>query len=295
MRSKRRQALAAYLFIAPALILFVIFVLVPVVSVVFLSFTKYKIITPAQWIGMQNWTRVFSDVRLAKVSGNTALFALLLAPMHMVVGMLMAVLAYGVKSKGRTVFYRTILYFPTLVATSAVAIAWTFIFNKDMGMLNYYLGKLGIAAIPWLSSSFWAYPATMIFSLWKNVGIYFLYFLVGLQSMDNSLLEAADIDGASRWVRFKSVMFPMISPTVFFVLTTMLIGVVQIFDEPYLLTQGGPGDSTRSISQYIFETAYRSQAYGYASAIALVLLAVVLVITLIQFQLQNRWVNYDRE
>jgi multiple sugar transport system permease protein len=127
------------------------------------------------------------------------------------------------------------------------------------------------------------------------VGTYFLYIFIGLQNIDQGLIDAAKIDGANAWQRLKNITLPMISPTMFFVIVTQLIGCIQIFDEPYLLTKGGPGDASRSISMFIYETAYRSQQYGYASAVSLVLLVVILIITLIQMKGSNMWVNYDRE
>ncbi len=292
----RKDNIAAYLFLAPALILFTLFIFVPAVSVIYLSFTKYNVISPAKFVGFSNWLKIFTnDPRLWKVFGNSVKFSLLLAPMHMCIGLLLAYFAYSVVSKFRMSVYRMVIYFPAMIAVSSAAIAWTFIFSKDLGMLNYYLKFLGIPATPWLASSYWVYPAVMIFSLWKNVGVYFLYFLIAMQNVDSSLLEAAEIDGASSFQRFFKVTLPMISPTIFFVLTTMLIGVIQIFDEPYLMTNGGPGDSSRTISHYIYESAYVKHSYGYASAVALVLLVVVLIITFVQFRLQDKWVNYDNE
>ncbi len=286
---------SAWLFLTPAVILFALFVLVPVVWVVYLSLTRYNVITPAVFVKWENWNRLFIDQRLRTIMFNTFKFAVLLTPMHMIMGMLLALGVNSLKSRNLIYFFRTTYYFPTLLTTAAVAMAWTFIFSKDLGMLNYYLSLLGIERIPWLSSSFWVYPAVMIFSLWKFDGIYFLYFLIGLQSINKELIEAAEIDGANGWKKLINVTLPMMSPTIFFVLTTMLIGVVQIFDEPYLLTQGGPGDASRTLSLYIYETAFVSHNYGYASAIAIILLFIVLTLTYIQFKFSSYWVSYDVE
>ncbi len=295
-KRSRQDTATAYLFLSPAIIAFSLFVLVPAVSIIVLSFTKYNVISPMQFIGWKNWIRAFTvDPRLITVLKNSGKFVLLLAPMHMFFGLLLAQCAYRVNSHFRMSAYRMTLYFPIMVSTASVAIAWKFIFDRDFGILNYYLGQLGVEPIYWMKSSFWVYPGTMIFSLWKNVGTYFLYFLIALQNVDPVLLEAADIDGASEWQKYFKVTLPMITPTIFFVLTTMLIGQIQIFDEPYLLSQGGPGDASRTISLYIYEVAYQAQQYGYASAIAILLLAIVLIITFVQFRMQNVWVNYDNE
>lgn len=293
---KRKEYLTGYLFVTPAFIAFMLFVLVPMVAVVVLSFQKYNVITPAKFIGTANWTRMFTkDKRLITVLINSGTFVLLLAPMHLIFGLLTAQCAYSVVSPFRMRAYRFIMYLPIMVATSAIAIAWTFIFDRDFGILNYYLKFLGVEPKYWMNSSFWVYPGTMIFSLWKNIGVNFLYFLIALQNVDPTLLEAADIDGAKEWQKYFKITLPMITPTLFFVVTTMLIGQIQIFAEPFLLSSGGPGDSSRTIALYIYEIAYRKQQYGYASAISMLLLAAVLLITYTQFKLQKHWVNYDNE
>jgi multiple sugar transport system permease protein len=289
------EIIAAYGFLSPAIALYLLFVFVPIVWVVYLSFMRYDIITPARFLGLRNWQRLFTDTRMWLTLKNTALFVLLLVPMHTVMGTLLALGVNALKNKAGVYLYRTLYYFPTLVTSSAVTITWRYLLSTDTGVLNYYLGLLGIQAVPWLGSSFWVYPATMLFSLWKFVGTYFLYFFIGLQNIDQGLIDAAKIDGANVWQRLKNVTLPMLSPTMFFVIITQLIGCIQIFDEPYLLTKGGPGDSSRSISHYIYELAYQSQQYGYAAAVSLVLLLIILAVTLIQIRGSNMWVNYDRE
>lgn len=306
-KARRGEALSAYLFLAPSLLVYIALVFIPLIYVVYLSFTKYNIISPAVFNDCKNWIRLTMDIRFPITLKNSVKFVLLLVPMHMIMGLLLALGVNSVKNKLGVYLFRTVYYFPTLIATSSVAIAWTFILNTDLGIVNYGLGQLVHAfnqifgtsyvfeRIPWLGSSFWVYPSTMIFSLWKFVGGYFLYFFIGLQGIDKTYLEAAAIDGANGPRKFFNITLPMLSPTIFFVLITMMIGCIQIFDEPYMLTNGGPGDASRSLSMYIYETAYMSHNYGYASAISLVLLAIVLVITLVQFRASDMWVNYDRE
>lgn len=294
-QNQRRETLSAYLFLAPSLLVFICFILLPLLFVVYLSFTKYDIISPAKFNDYKNWIRLTIDKRFFITIQNSAKFVGLLVPMHMVVGILLAAGVHSMKNRAGIYTFRTIYYFPTLIATSSVAMAWTFILNTDLGIINYYLTRLGFEKIPWLASSFWVYPATMLFSLWKFIGGYFLYFFIGFQGIDKTYFEAADIDGAGTFRKFFSVTLPMLTPTIFFVLITNIIGCIQIFDEPYMLTGGGPGDASRSLSLFIYETAYQSHNYGYASAISIVLLGIVLLITLLQFRLSDTWVNYDRE
>lgn len=294
-RFRRRESVTAYLFLMPSILFFLFFVFVPAITVVYLSFQRYNIITPAQGIGIRNWSRLLSDQRLWTTMRNTAKYVALIVPMHMLMSLLLAFSVASIKKSSIAYLFRTVYYFPTLVTTSAVAIAWTYILNTDLGMLNYYLGRIGITKIQWINSSFWVYPTTMIFSLWKFSGNYFLYMYVGVRNIDQSLIEAAEIDGANRRQVVRHVALPMLTPTLFFVLVTQLIGCIQIFEEPYLITRGGPGDASRSISQYIYSTAYSSQNYGYACAISLMLLTIILLITLIQFKGSHSWVTYDRE
>lgn len=289
----RKDTRDAWLFLLPSLFGFLCFVLVPMLLTVGISFTKYNVITPPTWTGVKNWVHLTTDPRFVTTLGNSFKFTLLLVPMHMIFSILLALGVNAIRSKKAIFAFRTVYYFPTLIATSSVAMVWIYVFNKDFGLLNYFLTLFGAQPIAWLKSSFWVYPATMIFSLWKFVGMYFLYFLIGLQGIVRTYLEAADIDGASRWQKLRRITLPLLSPTIFFVMITQMIGTLQIFDEPYLLTNGGPGDASRSISMYIYNTAYNYNSFGYASVLSLVLLAIVLVITLIQFK-GSSWVNYDR-
>ncbi len=293
-RAAHSDARAAWLFLLPSLAGFLVFVLVPFFMVFFLSFTKYNIITPAKWNEYMNWVMLTLDKRFLVTLGNSVLFVLLLVPMHMGMGLLLAFGVNSLKSRPLVYAFRTVYYFPTLLATSSIAIAWTLVLNKDFGIFNYYLGLLGTPKISWLSSTFWVYPATMLFSLWKFVGGYFLYFLIGLQGIDRAYLEAASIDGANAWQKTRHITFPLLSPTLFFVFVTMMIGTIQIFDEPYMLTNGGPGDASRSIGLYIYQTAFVSQKFGYAAAQSLVLMVIVMSITLVQFKFSGMWVSYDR-
>ncbi len=292
-RRKHKDTLAACLFLAPTTIAFILFILLPLVIVIYISFTKYNVISPPQLNEFKNWIRLTKDKKFVISLTNSFKFLILLVPMHIIVALLLAMGVNALNNRIAIYTFRTIIYFPTLFAASAVAMAWVFVFDKDFGMLNYFLGLLGISKIPWLESSFWAYPAVMIFSLWKFVGNYFLYLYVAIRGVDKTYLEAAEIDGASSTAKFFRIILPLITPTLFFVLVTNMISAVQIFTEPYLITGGGPGNSTRTLSLYIYEAAYGSQNYGYASAMALVFTAIILVLTLLQFK-GSSWVSYDR-
>lgn len=292
---RKSEVASAYCFLAPSLIAFIAFVVIPFIMVIGLSFTKYNVLKPAQWNDYKNWIVLSKDKRFWNSLIVAAKFTVLIVPMHMIVSFFLALIVSNLKNKAAVYFFRTVYYFPTLLTTASVAIAWTYMFNYDFGLINYVLNLFGIEPIKWLNSSFWVYPATMLFSLWKFCGGYFLYLFVGFQSLDKSCLEAASIDGANAFQKFRYVTFPLVSPTVFFVLVTNLIGCIRIFDEPYMLTSGGPGDATRAVSLYIYETAFFSHKYGNAAAQSIVFTLIILLVTLVQFKMQGMWVNYDRD
>ncbi|NQX70362.1 sugar ABC transporter permease [Paenibacillus alba] len=291
----RSNMIIGLLFLAPALLFFILFIGEPVVATLYLSFTKYNVLTPSQWTGLANVKHLFNDSRLWLTYGNTLKYIAILTPMHAILGLLIALAVNRNISKGWKYMYRTIFYFPVLATSAAVAVAWQFIFNTDFGILNYFLGKFGIDPIPWMQSPNWVYLAVAIYSFWKFIGNAFLYYLIGLQSIPESLYEAAEIDGASSIQRFFAITLPMLSPTIFFVLVTTLIGAMQIFDEPYLITSGGPGDASRSVNMYIYEVAFQHHDMGYASMLSLSLFLLILCVTIIQFSFSHKWVNYDRD
>jgi multiple sugar transport system permease protein len=291
-KKMKRESIAAYLFILPALLTFCLFVGIPIVSSIVLMFQSYDIITPAKFVGLKNINAFFHDRNLLTIYLNTFKFAIVLVPLHVVIGLALAYLVTRVSQKLQYI-YRTIIYFPSIVTTASVAIAWGYLYNTNFGAINYFLGKLGINPIPWLSSSKWSIPAIAIFSLWKFVGIAFLYYFIGLQGVPQTLHEAAKIDGANARQIFFRITLPLLTPTLFFVIVTTIIGSIQIFDEPFLITNGGPGNSSRTVSLYIYEQAFQAYKMGYASTIAVSLFLIVLIITIIQFSLSKRWIHYE--
>jgi multiple sugar transport system permease protein len=293
MKEKNRETLAAYLFIAPSLLGFLAFIGLPVLAAVGLSFTRYDILTPARFVGFGNFASLFEDARLYISYTNTVKFLFLLIPINIVIGLLLALGVHSVVSKGLKYLFRTVFFFPTMVTTASVALAWGYLLNKDYGVINFYLGKLGVDPIPWLSSAAWSIPAIVLFSIWKGVGSSFIFFLVGLQNIPRDYFEAAQIDGANSRTIFRRITLPLLTPTVFFITTMGLIGGFQIFDEPFLITKGGPGDSSRTINMYIYEHAFQFFEMGYASAVSLTLFVIILSLTICQFWLGKRWVHYQ--
>jgi len=289
----RKNNVAGYLFLAPTLILFIGFNFIPIILAFALSFTKYNLITTPEFIGLENIMRIFHDSNTLISFHNTFKFLLILVPIHVGLGLILAFLVY--KAKRMQFFFRTAIYFPSIVTTASVAIAWGYIFSTDTGVINYFVRLLGGSNIPWLTDQTMVYVTIGLFSFWKFIGTTFLYYFIGLQNIPEGYYEAARIDGSSSLHTFFHITIPLLSPTIFFVMITNIVGVFQIFDEPYLLTAGGPGTATRTVALQIYQTAFKEMNIGYGAAISFLLFLIILVITLIQYAGQNKWVVYDYE
>ena len=225
------------------------------------------------------------------VLGNTFWYVLLYVPIAMVGSLFLALLVNrrlpGIR------FFRTIYFLPVISSMVAVALIWSWLYNPEFGLINWMLEKLfGIEGPRWLLSTDWAMPAIALLSAWKVLGYNMLILLAGLQSVPKHLQESALLDGANRWRRFTAVTLPALSPTLFFVLIITLINSFQLFEQTYVLTQGGPANSTLTLSYYSYQNAFQYFRMGYAAAIAYVLFALTLIVTIIQFRLQKRWVFY---
>ncbi len=292
-KKKMHDNISGYLFLAPALISFFLFIGLPVGLSAVLSFFKYNLINPAQFVGLDNIRHMFSDKGLLVAFGNTFKFLLILCPIHCGLGLILAFLVY--KATRFQFFFRTVIYFPSIVTTASVAIAWGYIFSTDTGVINYFVRLFGGSNIPWLTDRTMVYVTIALFSFWKFIGTTFLYYFIGLQNIPNVYYEAASIDGASTVKTFFHITLPLLSPTIFFVLITNIVSVFQIFDEPYLLTNGGPGSSTKTIAFEIYQTAFQEMNIGYGATISFVLFLIILAITVIQYIGQNKWVVYDYE
>ncbi len=293
LKEQRRDAFWGFLFIFPTYIGFLIFILGPLIAVAGISLTKFNIFGGSTFIGGENYGRLLSDDRLKTVYTNTFIFTLFAVFFNITVGLGLAVLLNKALSSGLRTFFRSIFFFPVLIAHTYVAVIWQFLYAKDTGVINYYLHVLGIGPISWLSDPGWVLTSVIIMDVWKNTGFAMLIFLAGLQNIPNVYYEAAQIDGASATRRFASITLPLLSPTIFFVLVIFMIGAIQVFDTIIVLTGGGPGDASRSVVMYIYEQAFQNFDLGYASAVAMTLFGIILVLTLGQFWFSRRWVHYE--
>ena len=288
---QRAEARAGYLFILPAVLLYLVFVLAPVLVTCILSFTYFDPMAGSRWVGFDNYVRFFTDDRSLQIFWNTLRFTLFAVTGNICVGMLFA-LALDRKMPAVLLYLFRLAYFlPVIIAAAFVSIVWGYFYGDDLGVINYYLIRLGFSPVHWLTSSRTAMMSIVIMDVWKNAGFFMIIFIAALQGVPKTILEAALMDGASYWRRFFRIVLPWISPVVFFAIVYASIGALQVFESIVILTQGGPGDATRSMSILIVEEAFDTFEIGYAAAIAVVMTAVILVITIVQFLASRAWVR----
>ncbi len=291
--ARARETRVAYAFLAPVLVGFVVFVLGPAVAAVALSFFDYDILTPPRFAGWANYARALQDPRLPRIYLNTVVYVVWYVMLTTVVGLALAVAADRPMRALWRYLIRTSYFFPVLTSLASVSLVWQYLYSTDFGIINYYLGRVGVRPIPWLTSSQWAISSIIVLGVWKNVGFNFILFVAGLQNIPRHLYEAAAIDGAGRVGSFRYVTLPSLTPVLFFTIVWGLINAFQVFDSPFILTAGGPGDASRTVVMYIYETGFRFFQMGYASTIALSLFVVVVVLTALQFRLGRVWVFYQ--
>ena len=285
---KQREALTGWLFVSPALIGFGIFTFGAILYSLYLSFTDYNLLGSPEWLGLENYIRAFTnDQYFYQYFGNTFYFALVLVPVVLVISLFLAILIN--KKVGKIAkAYRVALFLPSITSTVAVSMVWLWIFNPDMGIMNNFLTAIGFHNPPmWLSDPEWSKPALIIMRVWQMSGYYMLLFLAGLQTIPETLYEAAEVDGASSWQKFRRITVPMLSNTTFVVVILLVIESFNMFESILVMTEGGPLGSTSTIMYYIYEQGFMSYNMGYASALAWIFFALILVFTLIQFRFRR--------
>jgi len=283
---------AAYVFLAPALVIIGVFFLLPIAAALVLSLTDFDIysiasIGNARFLGFANYARLLRTSDFWTALLNTLYFALVGGPLSIAASLGAALLLNHRLVRFRS-FFRTVYFAPFVTTLVAVAIVWKYLYHPQFGVLNYLLGKVGVGPIDWLGNPHWAMPAIILVAVWKNFGYNMLIFIAGLQSIPQELYEAAHLDGAGAWQRFRHVTLPMLAPTLVFVSVITMIGYFQLFAEPYVMTRGGPLRSTTSVVLLMYEEGFRWWRMGYAASLAFVLFAVVLAATLVQLRLQRQ-------
>ena len=285
---KRREALTGWVFVSPALIGFAIFTFGAIIRSFYYSLTDYSLLSQPNFVGLANYIRAFTkDQYFYQYFGNTFYFVITLVPIVLVCLLLLAILI-NKKAGHLTKAYRVALFLPSITSTVAVSMVWLWIFNPDMGLLNNFLTVLGFNNPPmWLASTEWSKPALVIMRVWQMCGYYMIMFLAGLQTIPESLYEAAEVDGATPLQKFFRITVPMLANTTFVVAILLVIEAFNMFESIFIMTAGGPLGSTSTIMYYIYEQGFTNYDMGYASALAWIFFALIMVVTLIQYRFRN--------
>jgi multiple sugar transport system permease protein len=287
-RGRLREAITGWAFSAPFLILFLTFLALPILASFLISFTDFSLgnlVDPlsAPFVGLRNYVRLFHDAKFLQSAFTTALFVIFGVALNLAVGLAAALALNRGISRFRAIF-RVGYYIPVVTSIVAVAVIWRFLFNADFGIVNGLLSVLGVKGPDWLASPTLAVMIIIALLVWRNFGNAMIIFLAGLQGIPNDLYEAARIDGANRWQEFRHITLPMLRPTTLFLTVWTTIGFLQVFEEPFVMTQGGPLNKTLTLSMYVYQQAFNFFHQGYASAIAYTLFIVIAAITFIQFR-----------
>jgi multiple sugar transport system permease protein len=282
---------AAYFFLTPAVVSILIFFFIPVIAAFIMSFTDFDIYALAsfdnvRFIGFKNYSQMFDDPLFWQSLANTAYYVVLATPLSIAVSLGAALLLNSrlIKYKG---IFRLSYFIPYITTLVAVAIVWRFIYHPKFGILNYLLSLFGFQPLDWLGDPNLAMPAIVLMSVWKNFGYNMIIFIAGLQNIPEDLYEAASIEGANEWNKFKTITIPMLAPTTLFVSIITIVGFFQLFAEPYVMTQGGPLNKTLSIVGYMYQEGFRWWNMGYSASISFVLFFIILIVTILQFKLQK--------
>ena len=279
-----------YVFVAPYIIHLLVFTTFPLVFSFLLIFHRWDIISPLQWVGLDNFAKLAKDTLFFKSIGNTIIFLLIHIPLQIFISLFLAeFLNQKIRFRG---FFRASYFLPVVVSGVVVTILWQQLYAQDLGVINTVLIKIGLEKLPWLTSIRLAMPSIAIMATWKNIGLYIILFLVGLQSIPKYMYEAAEIEGASHWQQFWYITLPMIKPTMIMVVILSTIGGFSLFIEPYIMTAGGPMNSTLSAMLYIYRQAFSFYHMGYAATLGFFFALIVFAIVIIQKKVIEKRVGF---
>ncbi|MCD6206118.1 MAG: sugar ABC transporter permease [Candidatus Marinimicrobia bacterium] len=293
MRFRTNFSHSAYLFLAPAMTAIFVFFFLPVLAALVMSFTDFDIyslgdMSRARFIGFSNYLNLFQNPLFWKALGNTAYFVVVGVPLSIMTSMLVALALTSKLTRFKSLF-RFSYFLPVVTTLVAVAVIWRYIYHPRFGLANYLLSLIGIKPVDWLGNPHWAMPALIIMAVWKGFGYNMIIFVAGLQNIPETLYEAARLDGANGWQEFRNVTIPMLSQTTGFITITTLIGYCQFFAEPYVMTDGGPLNSTLSIVLLMYKEGFKFWRMGYSAAIAFILFGIILILTIVQLRVQKQY------
>ncbi|MBB6284750.1 carbohydrate ABC transporter permease [Geobacillus subterraneus] len=285
-----------YLFIAPAVILLILFSILPIFIALIISFTDIDLAGLADWstisfVGLQNYKDIFVDPVFIKSIYNTLFYVIFGVPLVIICSLGIALLINFGKSPIFKMF-RVIFYMPSITNVVAIAVVWSYLYNPQFGLFNYILKLLHLPTIPWLQDPTMAKVSLIILALWRAIGVNMIIFLAALQGIPKEYYEAAQIDGANGWKQLTKITIPLLRYAIFFVSITTMIGWLQFFEEPFIMTKGGPLDSTTSVALFIYQNGFEFSKFGYAAAGSFILFIAIIIVTLVQFRLQNKEEHY---
>ncbi|GGG17269.1 sugar ABC transporter permease [Paenibacillus aceti] len=281
----RHQEKMAYVFITPTLLLFAIFTVIPVVMALYLSFTNYDVLSRMDWVALDNYQRLFKDGLYWTTFKNVIFYSIIFVPLNILLSLGMAMLMnfkrFGIR------LFRTMNYLPTLTSAVAAATVWIWLLHPEFGLVNNMLGWFGITGPAWLAQTETAMPSIIMVTLWQSIGSNMVIYIAGLQGVPDYLYESAKLDGASAFARFRYITWPQLRPTTFLISTMAIIGALQLFDQAFVLTQGGPGNVTKTPVYLIYQQGFKQLQMGYASAQAFVLAIAILIFSLINMRINK--------
>lgn len=285
-----KKALTVSVFLGPSLLALLAFSIGPMVGTVWVSLQDWNLIRDADFVGLDNYRELWGDDAFHRALKNTLYYLVGYLPLVLVGGLGLALLVNS-KMKGVAIF-RAMYFLPVVTSWVVVALLWKWLLNPTDGLVNWSLGLVGIDGPGWWTSRTWAMPSVILASAWKDLGFVMIILLAGLQSIDESLYEAAKIDGAGAWQRLRNITIPMLTPSLFFVIVISLINGFQVFDQVWVMTEGGPAGSSTVVVEQIVKNTFSYGRAGYASAMSVVLFMIILAVTAVQIRTQKRWVFY---
>lgn len=287
---KRRTIVA--LFLSPTIIGIGLFTLFPIIASILLAFFRWDIISDPEFVGVSNFTDAASDPTVRRAFLNTIGFVVTAVALQIVISLGLAVLVAQRMPTVLQTFFRSVFFFPLILSAASVSVVMRYLFNEEFGVVNWLLGLVGVPPVPWLTSG-WSAVVVVLVYVWQGFGFTFLLFVGGLAAIPDAIYEASAIDGASGWRQFRTITLPLVSPTMLVACVMSVISALQVFDQAWVLTRGGPGDTTRTAVMTIYESAFRQLQFGRASAIGVVLMVLIMAVTAIQFRLSRRFVFYQ--
>ncbi|WP_018933015.1 carbohydrate ABC transporter permease [Gracilibacillus lacisalsi] len=287
---RKNNALWGLIFLTPQLLGLIIFAIIPLISALVLSFMEWDGFGERSFVGLENFIYQFSSSDFWKATYNTILYTVLTVPIGLMISLLLAIALNKIKGKE---IYRLFYFMPVVTSSVSIGVIWMWILNGDLGILNQALAMIGIVGPDWLTNTNLVMISIAMLSIWWQLGYNMVIFLAGLQGISKTYYEAAEIDGASKFQQFRNITLPMLSPTTFFVAIMAIIGSFQVFDQAFVMTNGGPGKASYTMVYHIYDNAFVDFRFGESSAAAMILFVVILIFTLVQFKLQKRWVHYE--